>query len=289
MPYSQPVTDLVRTRFSCRSYLEKTISQDLRQDLEEFVASREPGPFGTRPRFELAAATEEDLKALRGLTTYGFIRAATGFIIGAVKPGACSLEDFGYLMEGIILRATDLDLGTCWLGGTFSKSRFAKKIGISRGESLPAVVSLGYIAEKPRRLDALIRRGAGSDGRKPSESLFFDAEFGKALSAEEAGAYAAPLEMVRLAPSASNQQPWRIVRDGSLWHLYLQRTPGYGEGRLSRFMRTADMQRIDMGIAMNHFELTARELGLTGGWQVDEPAISKPDSLTEYVASWTCA
>jgi nitroreductase len=237
----------------------------------------------------LVTATEEDRKALQGLTTYGFIRGATGFVIGAVTSTAYGLEDFGYLVERIILQATDLDLGTCWLGGTFNKSRFAKRIGLSDGESVPAVVSLGYIAEKPRRLDAMIRRGAGSDTRLPWERLFCDAEFGASLSAAEAGTYATPLEMVRLAPSASNQQPWRIIRDGGSWHLYLQRTPGYGEGALSRFRRGADMQRIDMGIAMCHFELSARELGLDGRWQISDPAISVPDALTEYTASWKSA
>ena len=287
MLFSQPLTELVRKRFSCRSYSQQPIAQDVRLALGHEVDSGGAGPFGSHPRLQLVMATEEDRRALQGLTTYGFIRGATGFLIGAVTPTDHNLEDFGYLVERIILHATDLDLGSCWLGGTFNRSRFSKKIAIGDSESIPAVVSLGYIARKPRRLDAMIRRGAGSDARLPWERLFFDAEFSVPLSPEIAGQYAAPLEMVRLGPSASNQQPWRIVRRDGTWHLYLQRTPGYGEGGLSRLVRTtADMQRIDMGIAMSHFELTANELGLCGSWQIREPGISKPDSLTEYTASW---
>jgi nitroreductase len=290
MQFNQPVTELVRQRFSCRSYSQQPIAQDVRLTLGQEVASGDAGPFGSQPRLQLVTATEEDRKALRGLTTYGFIRGATGFLIGAVTPTSHNLEDFGYLVERIILHATDLNLGSCWLGGTFNKSRFAKKIELSDDESVPAVVSLGYIAAKPRRLDAMIRRGAGSDARLPWERLFFDAEFGVPLSPEEAGEYAVPLEMVRLGPSASNQQPWRIIRHDGTWHLYLQRTPGYGEGGLSRFTRTtADMQRIDMGIAMSHFDLSADELGLDGKWKILEPAIPMPDSLIEYVASWESA
>ena len=30
----------------------------------------------------------------------------------------------------------------------------------------------------------------------------------------------------------------------------------------------------------------ARELDLTGTWQIDEPAIEKPDEMTEYITSW---
>jgi len=49
------------------------------------------------------------------------------------------------------------------------------------------------------------------------------------------------------------------------------------------------MQRLDMGIAMCHFALTADELGLRGAWTVHEPSIDKPDALTEYIATWAPA
>jgi nitroreductase len=196
------------------------------------------------------------------------------------------MEDYGYLMERIILFATDLGLGTCWLGGSFTKSSFAKKISARSDELVPAVTSVGHIADRPRRIDALIRRGAGSDKRLPWSRLFFDGSFETPLAPEAAGDYALPLEMVRLGPSASNKQPWRIVRDGTRWHFFLQRTSGYNEGRGRRMWAAADMQRLDMGIAMCHFELTARELGLEGGWVQDEPAIALGDDLTEYTVSW---
>jgi hypothetical protein len=48
----------------------------------------------------------------------------------------------------------------------------------------------------------------------------------------------------------------------------------------------ADIQRIDMGIAMCHFELTASEAGLRGKWAVDPPAVAPPDQATEYIVSW---
>lgn len=286
MSFTKPVTEVIQQRFSCRSYLNSPIAPGERQRLEDYASLAHTGPFGTQARFQLVAATEDDRKALRGLGTYGFIRGATGFIIGAVQGSDKNLEDFGYLMEGIILYATDLGLGTCWLGGTFTKSRFARRISARERESVPAVASAGYPAEKPRAMDSVIRQGAGSHRRLPWERLFFDAEFGVPLSPEIAGGFATPLEMVRIGPSASNQQPWRIVKDGSDWHFYLKRTRGYRERRIMKLMRIADMQRIDMGIAMSHFELAAHELDLKGKWEVREPAIEKPDELTEYTISW---
>ena len=232
------------------------------------------------------AATEQDRNSLRGLGTYGFIKGATGFIVGAVQPGEKNLEDYGYLMERAILFATDIGLGTCWLGGSFTQSSFAKKISAARNEKMPAVTAIGYIAD-PDRSNDRIRQRAGSDYRLPWETLFFHKRFGVPLLPEQADAYAVPLEMVRLGPSASNKQPWRIIKDGDTWHFYLQRTPGYGSGSLAfNLLRLADLQRVDMGIAMCHFELTANELGLKGRWVVKEPHLDKPDKLTEYIVSW---
>ena len=60
------------------------------------------GPLGSRARFALVAATEGDQEALRGLGTYGFIKGATGFIVGAAERSPEDLEDYGYLMEHAI-------------------------------------------------------------------------------------------------------------------------------------------------------------------------------------------
>jgi nitroreductase len=284
--FSKPITEIIRRRFSCRRYLETPIDEGTRQRLLDFMDTRQSGPFCSRPRFSLVAATEQDRSALRGLGTYGFIKGASGFILGAVEPSERDLEDYGYLMETILLFATDLDLGTCWLGGTFTQSSFARKISLTEDEVMPAVASIGYIADPEKARDGFIRQYAGAHHRLAWEKLLFDRQFGVPLAPEDAGQYAIVLEMVRLGPSASNKQPWRILKDGSAWHFYLGRTPGYREGFFQVLLNLVDLQRMDMGIAMCHFELTAREAGLKGEWIVEEPEIEKPDGLTEYTVSW---
>lgn len=285
MGYSKPVTKVIEQRFSCRTYLDMPIAAEQQRALEACLAQAERGPFGAPTRFKLVAASENDRSALRGLGTYGFIRGATGFILGTVGSGAKNLEDFGYRMEDVILHATALDLGTCWLGGTFSKSSFAAKMDLREGEIMPCVTSVGYVSDQRGIVDRFIRRQAGSRTRLAWNRLFFDGQFGAPLAPEAAGAYARPLEMVRLGPSASNKQPWRVVRGDDAWHFYVQRTPGYLKGMEGRFV-LADLQRVDLGIALCHFELTAREAGLAGRWVVDEPDLDLPDGLTEYTASW---
>ncbi len=284
---NQPITEIIPQRFSCRVYQEQPIEAGKRQQLQTYLDTLRIGPLGSSARFALVAATEEDQRALRGLGTYGFIQRATGFIIGAVQSGEKSLEDYGYLMEQAVLAATNLGLGTCWLGGSFTQSSFAKKIRASRKEIVPAVTSVGYIPEEQKPEEARFRRFVGSAHRYPWNDLFFEGEFGRPLTPEAAGRYAEPLEMLRLGPSASNKQPWRVVQSGEAWHFYLQRTPRYGKGTLLfGVLRLADLQRVDLGIAMCHFELTANELGLKGRWKVTDPGLAVPDAATEYIVTW---
>jgi nitroreductase len=283
--FNQAITEVIERRFSCRTYDPRAIDPEIRDGLSKALEESSTGPLGGAMRLELVAADKEDLAALKGLGTYGFIRGASGFIVCAVNREENGMEDCGYLLEQAILFATDRGLGTCWLGGTFNKSGFSRKIALKETEMIPAVVSVGYTADKRRWFDSYIRRRAGSDSRLAWDTLFFDGTFGTPLSADKAGAFAAPLEMVRLGPSASNRQPWRIIRDNSRWHFYLQRTKGYGRRNMDIF-KLADLQRVDMGIAMCHFELTAREAGLSGEWLRAEPDIEKPDELTEYIVTW---
>ena len=91
--------------------------------------------------------------------------------------------------------------------------------------------------------------------------------------------------MVRLAPSANNRQPWRIVCNASGAHFYLQRSALY-----DRIFGAIDLQRIDMGIALCHFELGARETGHAGVWRVlSGSAAEEVPAGIEYVASWVVA
>jgi nitroreductase len=284
MLHGTSIVEVVERRFSCRTYLDRPIEAETRETLERFLSSVEPGPFGTPTRFKLVAATPEDEGALRGLGTYGFIKGATGFILGAAGDGERNLENFGYRLEEIVLFATALGLGTCWLGGTFTRSSFAQRMGLRDGESMPAVVSVGYISKQRGLVDRIIRRQAAGTTRKPWAQLFYQGALGTPLSKGAAGVYRVPLEMVRLGPSASNKQPWRVVQQGYAWHFYMQRTRGYRDR--NQLVQVADMQRIDLGIAMSHFTLAARELGQDGRWILDEPGIERPGVLTEYTASW---
>jgi len=285
---SLSIVDTIRSRYSCRGYQNRSIDKEIISELLNYASTHQIGPFGTKVRVHFGEV-KSGLSILRGLNTYGFIKGTDEFLIGALTKADDHLqqEEFGYVIEKIILKATELDLGTCWMGGTFRKSVFANLIELNESESLPAVIAIGYPKIKKRKMDKMIRKIAKSDHRRPWDKLFYDQNFEKPLSQENACEFETALEMVRLAPSASNKQPWKLVKDNNCIHFYLRRTPGYKDQPvLTRTGKEGDLQRIDIGIAMSHFELTCNETGISGKWVVNDPNISLPDDLTEYKVSW---
>lgn len=209
--------------------------------------------------------------------TYGIISGANTYICGVVKREEPDLILLGYLFEKIILFATSLNLGTCWLGGTFKRSDFAEKAELNEGESFICATPVGYAAEKKSIKDRGIRRMAKSDQRKDFKEIFFDRDLNP-LNKEKLGIYGEALEMVRIGPSASNKQPWRIIKDDNSYHLYLERTPDYAKDL------GYDIQLLDMGIAKYHFEITLKENNEDGNWHKldDYPKYE----IMEYISTW---
>ena len=184
-PLPAPAQDLIGRRYSCRTYLEQPIADDDQRRLLDFMATRTAGPLGSQARFGLLAAAPGDRQVLRRLGTYGFIKGATGFIVGAVRRAPHDLEDYGYLLEEIVLFATGMGLGTCWLGGTFTRSTFVRRFGgLGRDETMPAVLSLGHIGDDGR---GRIREREEGGRRLPAGELFFAGRYGAAVAGRERG------------------------------------------------------------------------------------------------------
>ncbi|ATW26546.1 nitroreductase [Candidatus Formimonas warabiya] len=277
--FKKPITEVIEKRISVRTYLEQPLTPDIKDRLQAAFSSI-TGPFRVPVRFVLMESDLVLKEANVRLGTYGVIKGASAYVAAAVKKADRNLEELGYTLEELILYAASLGLGTCWLGGTFKKSQFAQAVKLKNDEILPCVTPIGYPSSRKRILDSVMRFSAGSKNRKEWRELFFLHDFATPLTQEEAGKYAVPLEMLRLAPSASNKQPWRIVKDDHGYHFFLQHTKGYAEHL------AYDLQRVDMGIAMCHFALTAKETGMGGRWEMNEPGMGNIPHNTEYLVSW---
>lgn len=273
----------MKKRISIRTYKKESLPLPLKEKMELDFENNQ-GPFGGVVRFKLIEKELTQRAEGVKLGTYGVIKGASTYVVAVIPKGKRDLEDFGYVMEKFILKATSLGLGTCWLGGTFNKGEFSKAIAQKEEEILPCVTPIGYPAEKRSLLETVMRLGAGSRHRKSWQEIFFQKKFGPPLLEDEAGEYVTPLEMVRIAPSASNKQPWRIIMDQGKFHFYLQPTKGYSK------ILGFEIQRVDMGIAMCHFELAAQELGLKGKWIIDNSQLRNKEfaipSETKYVVTW---
>ncbi len=270
--------DIIGARHSTRAYDGSDIGQEKKEALLGYLEGFRKGPFGNTVRFLLVTAPKD---GRHDLGTQSMIRGAVLYLAGAVRKDKMAMEDFGYCMEAAVLKATGLGIGTCWLGGTLSRPVFADRIGLEKDELLPAVISLGYAGDKGTLIVRTMGSVFGNRNRKAFGDIFFDGTPGKSLVKEETGVFGTVLEAVRAAPSSSNRQPWRIIRDGAdhgKFHLYLSENKIYNS-----VFGEVKLQNIDMGIALCHFGFTAGELGLKGRIVRADPGIDAGDLI--YIAS----
>lgn len=265
----------IKSRKSVRTYTSEDISPELKEQLAQYLLKLEEEYKG-KFRFPII-----DTKGLSNqkIGTYGVIRGARYFVCGIVKKDTMDLLELGYVFEKIILFASSLGLGTCWLGGTFERSNFAKSVNLKEEERFIVTTPIGYEESKKSLTEKAMRKMAGSDNRKKWEELFFDGSKKSPLEKKELGAFKEVLEMVRIGPSASNKQPWRIVKNENRYDFFLERTPDYAKSL------DFDIQMLDMGIAICHFETALKEQKLTGKFKkVREETPSWPEG--EYIISW---
>ena len=259
--------DYIRTRRSVRTFDRSPLTSADRKNIEEFAAQIK-NPYGIPVRFVFLDAEENGLSSpvLKGEPLYVAAMAE--------KDIPHSEEAFGYSFEELVLHAASLGIGTTIIAGTMNRALFEEKAGVRDGERMYCMSPLGYPAGKMAIKEKLMRKGVKADERKEREELFFSEKFGTPLLGTH-GDIDEALEAVRLAPSAVNKQPWRIVEKDGSFHFYEKHDKGYVSEE------TGDLQKVDMGIALCHF------MKIAGGTlTVSDPGINTPEG-TEYIATVT--
>jgi len=268
----------IEKRISVRTFQKKKLLKKDEQAVKEIIENEngKKGPFGNPVKlfFYDSPYTDDDVQVQIG--TYGFIKNPPAFVAGCVKNTFEGIVDYGYVLEDVILKLTNLDLGTVWLGGTFNRDAFDYLL--EEGEVVPAITPVGYPAENKSVREKVIRSVSRGDRRHPFEELFFENDSKTPLARNhQISSY---LELVRVGPSASNKQPWRVIVKGNKAHFYLEKTPGYAVGM------SFEMQALDLGIAICHFEAGLLTDGKTYAIVVD-PDHPKDEKM-KYIISFDC-
>ena len=267
----QNITELIKARRSVRTFDKRRVSIEDLKKLNKFI-KQTGNPYNIHVKFKLLNAKKQELKCP--------VVSGTNLFIGVKVPCVPHAEEaVGYSFEMLLLYAQSIGLGTVWIGGTIDRPAFERAMELNGCEMMPCVSPIGYTAEKMSIRETLMRKGVKADQREAFETLFFDRSFDVPLTKEKAGKLAPLLENIRLAPSAVNHQPWRVVVDENAAHFYIK------HGSAFKSSKAGDMQRIDMGIALCHFALTAKEEGIDIQFGINDPGIElKPDM--DYIASY---
>ena len=255
---------IIKERRSVRTFDGKPLSPEHLEKLNTFMQTIQ-NPYTIPVTFRILQKEQHGLSS-------PVISGESHYIAAKVKVIPHSEEAFGYSMEQLVLYTWSLGIGTTWIGGTMKRSMFEQAMELKTGERMYCVSPLGYPAKKMSLKETAMRTAVKADKRRPAEELFFRTDFSSPLGQCEDTVQNA-LEAVRLAPSAVNQQPWRIVRCENAFHFYEKHSKGYASEQ------NGDMQKIDMGIALYHF------MGIMGGaLSLANPGFSAP-SGTEYIAT----
>lgn len=265
------MTEQIRSRRSVRTFDGRRLLPEDRARILEFAQSA-GNPYGIGIAWKLLSAEDDRLSA-------PVIAGADTYIAGKMTRQPHAEEAFGYSFERIVLFAGSCGIGTTWIAGTMDRAAFERAMDLGENEVMPCVSPLGYPSDRMSVREILMRKGIKADSRLDYSELFFERDFTVPLTEKRAGDLGNALEMVRLAPSAVNRQPWRVVLEEDAAHFYEKRSRGYvsGDGW--------DIQKIDIGIAMCHFACGLEDANRAFDVTVCDPGISVPDGVC-YVSTF---
>lgn len=213
----------IEKRISRRKFINEAIADVDQKTINELIV-RLNAVSGLTMTFE-----EDGSYAFTKLRkTYGLFSNVRSIVIMKGKTSDPHLnEKVGYFGEELILKMTDLSLGTCWVGGTFDKTSFH----VSSDETLVCVIVVGKVAS-PSLGEKVLRAATHRKVKPMAQRIVSDVALPQWV---EKG-----MAAVLLAPSAMNTQKPSFK---------------YRQSQLSAEVEdNYSMDMIDLGIAKRHFE-----------------------------------
>ncbi|MDE7410956.1 MAG: hypothetical protein K2M94_02855 [Paramuribaculum sp.] len=258
------ILEAIKVRRSVRSFDGRGLTAEQKRLLEDAI-NKSHTPFGGKVTIRLK---EYDLKAGYKPNTYGMIKGAADFFLIGMGMDEASALSAGFRFEQVVLKACQLGLGTCWIAATFKNSDFDRGEEWSEGETLKVISPVGT-AVKPTIKEKLARLTLGSKNRKPFDRMFFYNDFTTSVPIDNP--FRESLEMLRLAPSSTNSQPWRVLVKGRAVHFY--------------YKPKSSLSVLDTGIGICHFYETEKYYGRSGEFSKIEESPAAPDDW-KYLVSY---
>ena len=280
---------LIENRKSVRKFTDKHVSNtDLQQILEYYQLHAKR--LVPQIRTDLLIFDTGAREALEGAAGYhNFLVGAPQYLVLLSEGGPRAEENAGYIMEDLVLKLADMDLGSCWI--TFTDSDQVKKaLGIVCDLNVAAIVAFGYGAKAPKRLrlnilsmsnvDISAKRHYFEPKRGVHDLVFLDTWGNNYKLDDYIGFFDDMLweafYAASLAPSYLNRQAYGfVIHDGNV---ILVRRPDLYNSEID--------EKLSLGIVMLHFAAVAEEWAGKIQWKFGEEAaqIKLPEGY-EVVAS----
>lgn len=232
----------IKHRTSRRTYVKTPIELDKIHAINQVIANinSESGLH-----FQLIEDTSQFLKGLK--KSYGmFKNVQTVIALVGNKESIPNIQmKIGYYGQFLMLECVSLDLGTCWIGGTYDKKATKTVLNLNEQEELYAIISVGKVPEDKTVKEKLISR-IGKN-KQTVDELLLEKEEPIPMWIQSG------IEAARLAPSAVNGKPVRYA--------YLNKTV---MGFVTK--KNHNFELLDLGISLAHFELGALHVGVQGKW-----------------------
>jgi len=145
----------IQKRRSIRKYKSTPISPN---DLNFVLEAARLAPFwGNQQCWKIIVVTDDSLKKIIGkICRLNWLAQAPAIIVFCANPSKSGVKgdqeyymvDVGISMEHLILAATALGLGTCWVG-VFQERLLKRALSVPRNIRVVALTPLGYPDEKP--------------------------------------------------------------------------------------------------------------------------------------------
>lgn len=160
------------------------------------------------------------------------------------------LENSGYIMELMRMKAWELGLGTCWLN-IENEKELKKILQVESWERLTAFAAIGYPYKGIFKKDI-----SKKSGRLGVEEIVYLNKWGNPFNIEklEQMGFANIAYFAKFAPSYANLQPWKLI---------------VNDHKVFLIVKEGKSTRLDAGIMMLYFEKASHEEGIAGSWKVD--------------------